>query len=377
MSLKSLETKHLINKGFEPLNLKNPFIHGMAQKNSFKLGTRITPMGAAFYIAPFVNAMVRSGTEEEKNLLFKSMLKFEAFKEVDSTKRGHAFGEKETILDQALRTVTNVKNRQTKAQDKGMEHLESLIEEKHLLDDKVLLFLLNPGEIDKNIAGLIANKFMAKYQRPCCILTKVVDKDGAISYQGSARGCDRTGVNNFKDICAETGCTLYEEGHQGAFGLGIRFSEPGAEEVQGEEILIFLEKTNEALKDISDEPIYWVDYIFEENNIDTDAIISIADHDYLWGKDVDEPFVYIKNLKITKDMIQLLKNTTIKISLPNNCSIIKFGTDEEEFNKLYSENGFIEINAVCQCRVNEWCGSRNPQLLLVDYEVVDSVAFIF
>ena len=71
------------------------------------------------------------------------------------------------------------------------------------------------------------------------------------------------------------------------------------------------------------------DYIFEENNIDTDAIISIADHDYLWGKDVDEPFVYIKNLKITKDMIQLLKNTTIKISLPNNCSIIKFGTDEE------------------------------------------------
>ena len=377
MSLKSLETKHLINKGFEPLNLKNPFIHGMAQKNSFKLGTRITPMGAAFYIAPFVNAMVRSGTEEEKNLLFKSMLKFEAFKEVDSTKRGHAFGEKETILDQALRTVTNVKNRQTKAQDKGMEHLESLIEEKHLLDDKVLLFLLNPGEIDKNIAGLIANKFMAKYQRPCCILTKVVDKDGAVSYQGSARGCDRTGVNNFKDICAETGCTLYEEGHQGAFGLGIRFFEPGAEEVQGEDILAFLEKTNEALKDISDEPIYWVDYIFEENNIDTDAIISIADHDYLWGKDVDEPFVYIKNLKITKDMIQLLKNTTIKISLPNNCSIIKFGTDEEEFNKLYSENGFVEINAVCQCRVNEWCGSRNPQLLLVDYEVVDSVAFIF
>ena len=38
---------------------------------------------------------------------------------------------------------------------------------------------------------------------------------------------------------------------------------------------------------------------------------------------------------------------------------------------------FVEINAVCQCRVNEWCGSRNPQLLLVDYEVADSVAFIF
>ena len=61
MSLKSIETKHLILKGFKDENLKNPFIYGMAQKNSFSLGNHITPMGAAFYIAPFVNAMVRSG----------------------------------------------------------------------------------------------------------------------------------------------------------------------------------------------------------------------------------------------------------------------------------------------------------------------------
>ena len=45
-------------------------------------------------------------------------------------------------------------------------------EDENLLNHKVLLFLLEPGEIDKNIAGLIANKMMAKYQRPCCILTK-------------------------------------------------------------------------------------------------------------------------------------------------------------------------------------------------------------
>lgn len=377
MPLKSIETKHLINKGFEAFNLRNPFVHGMAQKNSFKLGSKITPMGAAFYIAPFVNAMVRSGTQEEKELLFKSMLKFEAFKEVDSTKRGHKFGDKETILDQALRTVTNVKNRQTKAQDKGLEHLEGLITSKHLLDNKVLLFLLDPGEVDRNIAGLIANKFMAKYQRPCCILTKVVDADGNVSYQGSARGCDKTGVSNFKDICKSTGCTMYEEGHQGAFGLGIPFSYAGAEEVAGDDITQFIDKTNEILKDISDEPIYFVDYIFEENSIDTDAILSIADHSELWGKDIDEPYVYVKSLKITKDMIQLLKETTIKITLPNNCSIIKFGTNEDEFNKLYSENGYVEINAVCQCKVNEWCGNRNPQLQLVDYEVVDSAAYIF
>ena len=72
-----------------------------------------------------------------------------------------------------MRVVTNVKNRQTKAQDNGLAIIEKMIEEQGLLNHKVLLFLLEPGQVDKNIAGLIANKIMAKYQRPTCILTKV------------------------------------------------------------------------------------------------------------------------------------------------------------------------------------------------------------
>ena len=100
------------------------------------------------------------------------MLKFKAFEKLLSTKRGHAVGEMETLVEQATRVVTNVKARQTKAQDAGMELLERMIEEKNLLRYKVLLFLLEPGQIDKNIAGLCANKIMAKYQRPTCVLTK-------------------------------------------------------------------------------------------------------------------------------------------------------------------------------------------------------------
>lgn len=61
---------------------------------------------------------------------------------------------------------------------------------------------------------------MAKYQRPTCLLTKVVEKDPCppykeangyttVSYQGSARGCNKVGINDFKSICAETGLTMY------------------------------------------------------------------------------------------------------------------------------------------------------------------------
>ena len=223
MSLRQIETKHLIFKGFREENIVNPFIYEMAKKNNFSLNKpdykpswenklMITPMGAAFFIAPFVNAMVRSGTQEEKELLFNSMLNFKAFIQVPSTKRGHTFGEMERIVDQAVRTCTNVKNRQTKAQDAGMELLEGLIESNNMMEHKVLLFLLEPGEIDRNIAGLVANKIMAKYQRPCCILTKVIDPQdpACVSYQGSARGYDASGITNFKDICAASGAMFAE-----------------------------------------------------------------------------------------------------------------------------------------------------------------------
>ena len=200
MSLTSIETKHLITKGFEPENVHNPYIYEMWQKNKFKLGDHITSIDAAFYIVPLINAVQRSGTIEEKELLFKAMLDFEAFEVVPSTKRGHAPGETERIVDQAVRMSNNVKNRQTREQDKAMEDLESMIEDNNLLNHKVILFTLESGTIDRNIAGLIANKLANKYQRPCCVLF-----DTPEGYQGSARGYEMTGITNFKTICEQSG----------------------------------------------------------------------------------------------------------------------------------------------------------------------------
>ena len=269
MSLTSIETKHLIMKGFEPENIHNPYIYEMWQKNKFKLGEHITSIDAAFYIVPMINAVQRSGEIEEKELLFKSMLKHEAFEMIPSNKRGHAPGEMERLVDQAVRMSTNVKNRQTREQDKTMEELELLIEDLGLLDHKVILFTLNDKELNRNIAGLIANKIANKYQRPCCILSKTLEidpghttmlQDGTevfvtsasrVLYQGSARGYEATGVTNFKTICEAAGAE-WCQGHENAFGMCL------AED----QIERFLTETDAALADISAEPIYYVDYIY-------------------------------------------------------------------------------------------------------------------
>ena len=378
MSLTSLETKHLINKGFQDTNIKNPFFTYMIQKNAYSMKDIVNPTSVAFYVAPYVNAMTRSGTIEEKTILFESMLKFKAFKQVPSTKRGHAKDEAESIVEQAIRTVTNVKARQTKAQNVGLEKIEAMIEENRMLEHKVLLFLLDPGTIDKNLAGLVANKLMAKYQRPVCILTKVEsnpddlpwEDSNVVSYQGSARGCEKTGILDFKKICADTGECIFTAGHPNAFGLGI----------EANNIDSFIEKTDAALADISDEPIYYVDYVYEGNEVSSEDILAIAGMDDLWGQNMDEPLLCIHGLKVSKDMVTVYvkKNNTLKITLPNGITLMKFDASDEECNKLQNENtGYYELNVVGTANANTWMDNTTAQLFVVDYEIIDSNEYFF
>lgn len=360
------ETQYLIQEGLK--HIKNPYFYYMVQKNSFSLGNELTPIGIAFYVTPFINAFVRSGTMEEKKLLFDAMLKFKAFKKVPSTKRGHKIGEMETVVEQAVRVSTNVKNRQTKVQDQNQLLLEQQIKDNNLLDNKVILLQVAPGQIDRNIAGLVANRIMAKYQRPTCILTQVTDENG-ISYQGSARGCDKVDVREFKDICEQTGVVEFVAGHQGAFGLGIK----------KENVFSFIEATNKTLKDMPAEPIYYVDYIFKGQNVNGQVILDIADMKKFYGKDIDEPYIAIEGLKVTSSMLTLMspdKKPTLKISLNNGVSIIKFKSSEEEYMELSNE-GYVEINLVGRCNKNEWLGNITPQIIVEEYEVVGKQKYYF
>ena len=367
MSMLSIETKHLINKGFLTENIKNPFIYHMAQKNAFKLGNEITPMGAAFYIVPFVNAMVRSGTQEEKDILFRAMLNHKAFEKTAEIKYNKPTGKEITVAERAISVCEAVKRRQTKVETDTMEFIEKKIKEDNMMEHKVLLFLLEPGQVDRNVAGLVANKIMAKYQRPCCILTKV-DNEGILSFQGSARGCDKVGITEFKDICAATGYTMYEAGHQGAFGLGIL----------EDNIENFVNATDLSLADMSDEPVYYIDHIFHGNDVDCNQILEIANHPELWGSRMDEPYMMIEDLVVTNDMVNIYekKTNTLKITLPNGLALIKFNITDDE-RDMFKGDGCIRLNIVGQCRKNEWMGNVSAQMEIKDYDIITQSKYYF
>ena len=368
MDLHSIETKEIIREGIE--NIKNPFFYYMVEKNRYSIGNRVTPTSLSFYVVPFINAIVRSGTQQEKQIVFKSMLKYEAFKEVPSTKRGHNFGEVEKIVEQAIRVATNVKARQTKVQNNMMSLFEKMIQQQQLLNHKVLLFKMEPDQIDRNVAGLCANKIMAKYQRPTCILTKVTDDNGNVSYQGSMRGCDVVGISNFKDICEATGEILYCSGHESAAGLGI-----AANHIQA-----FLAKTDAALKDMSSEAIYYVDYIYQNGNINPQDIREIANLSPIYGQGIPQVQIAIEDLKITADMVTVYtkRGNTIKITLPNNINIMMFNATDDAVNQLQTSNsGYVTLDIIGTCSLNEWNGNVTQQILCRDYSIIDSNKYYF
>ena len=374
MDLRDYETKHLISLGIKEIN--NPYFKGMVIKNEYSLGGEITPFGIAFYIAPYINAVMRSGTFEEKLILFEAMLDYKAYNMVPSTKRG-CKGQMESKVEQACRNCANIKNRQTKTRDASLEIIEEIIEKRNLLEDKVIIVTLDAAQ-KTTLSGLIANQLMPVYHRPVMILSnthhEVYDDNGNVVdvevwWEGSFRGPNVPGLENAKEFFAASGLTTYEAGHANAGGVGIR----------DKDLESFREYCNTALKDFDFTPKYKVDFIYDAKNLkehETD-FYNIIEYTHLWGQEVSNPLFVIENLPITKEKITFMKGTTLKIipSMDIDLSAIKFKVSEQEYENLYSEAGCVTINVLGVCERNTW--DNKPQLIIKDYEVINRQDYYF
>ena len=161
---------------------------------------------------------------------------------------------------------------------------------------------------------------------------------------------------------------MYAEGHPGAFGLGLGYDYPGAEEVNGEWLFQFYDKSDEILKDMPSEPCYYVDYSWNYKEIKPNVILAISElNDYI-GRNFERPYIYITDIPVSNDNFMVMKSNTLKYSLPG-VNIIQFGGTEEEINR-FKNSQVTYINAICKCCANEWMGRVSPQLQMIDYEVI-------
>ncbi len=372
MSLHSYETRYLVWKGFQKENISNPFISYMLDKNAFPLSKSdyisysnqqaCTGMGAAFFIIPFINAVTRTGSSSEKELIFKSMLNPFAFEKIPEIKRNKATGKEEYLVLQAVRVIGNIKNRQTKKETAGLEALEKKIQEKNMIaKHKALAFCLDSEELDAGVRGLVANKLMSKYQRPCIIMSECEDV-----WAGSMRGYTKNGVESFKEILEKCRGVLYVVGHHNAAGCAVT----------KKDFDIFLEDLDRELSKYPSNPLYRVDYFYNNaEQINPNQILAIAAMNDFWGQDVDRAYVGGK-IRVRPNMVTIMKGNTLKISLPNGVSFIKFSLNDEEV-ETFTKNGWVDIEYYCKCNCNSWNGTDYPQLILESYELICSSKYDF
>lgn len=369
VELNTFETRQIVSTGLQ--KIRNPFFYNMVRKNEYQIKGEVTPFAVSFYIAPYINATTRMGTQSEKMLLFESMLNHKGYELIPSTKRG-CKGQMESRVEQACRTTTNIKNRQAKAKDASTMTIQSLIKEKNLLDNKILVIQLSKElALETSLTGLVATQLVSEYQRPTLILNQKEDENGNITWEGSGRGYPKSDLKDLKQFLKDSNLVMYADGHANAFGVGVLDSQYAD----------FINYINTSLADFEFTPSYLVDFIFNGNNFDGSNILDLAGFKHIWGQGVEEPYVVIENLAVPKENLILMsrdKSPTLKIALNNNnTELIKFKSSVEEFEDLYKDTGFIRLNVVGRCSENIWNGRITPQLIIEDYEIIGEAQYYF
>lgn len=206
MNMGTLENRYICDYGLA--HIKNEFLRALAERQSFSIGDRpLTQMGVSFYITPLINALIRVGSQIEKENLFYAFIEPNLM--VPSTKRGSPPDEEETIVEQVIRNCSTAKSRQKKEEEKVAELLDIQICENCLDDNKILILNADELDVPTTLTGLCAMEVAAKYKKP--VILGRTTKDGKL-LRGSIRGRDDSELKDFRQFLLDSNLMKYVEG---------------------------------------------------------------------------------------------------------------------------------------------------------------------
>lgn len=366
MDIREYETKRLIDKGLS--KIRNKMFKALIDKQSFSMGTDITINNVQFYIVPLINAMIRAGDYEEKELMFRAFIETDEVFKYKPRRKSKNDPEPEeideTIYNRVARLCANAKNRQNNSKDKDVKKLFEYIKEKNIDNDKVM-FINTTNILDNNMTGVVAMEVARKFNKPCLLLRR---KEGTEDYYaGSGRNCSNSPLQNLKELLEETNLFDFVQGHDNAFGLGIK----------KENIRKAIEYINGKLKDVDFDYYYEVDFILDIEDLSIGFIKELDELKSIYGMGINEAYVLINNINVNKSdfIIMGKESNSWKFVFNNEIAFVKFKCNEEDkilnwLNDGWSDEETIEINVIGKAGVNNYNGILTPQIIIESYEIV-------
>lgn len=298
----------------------NEFLTYMVKK--LGRGGLPTPTNIAWNISPKVNAVFRNGSKEDKNTLFNGFIG-------------------EIPPDEALKVATRCHRRQA-------DEVKTIFEQSDGQCDNrkncVIAFIDNEH---KEYTGLIAAKFMSKYNKVAFVLRK----PDPTSISGSFRS-----PVDILDLINDSGCAS-ARGHGQAAGFMCKASNL-------ERFFDWFD--NQDLSELSGEiPITAV---LTPKQINNRLCKACEDYNDIWGQGVPEPTFYI-NTEIDETNVQVFekRTTTVKITV-NGVDFLLFMATPEQVDRL-TQKGKKSLSLIVTLSTNEWNGVVKPQGKIKQFEV--------
>ena len=364
MDMRECETRYYVDLGLSKIRSK--LFKALIEKQSYSMNGVVNITSVQFYITPILNSMIRVGSTEDKDLLFRAFIETdEVFK---YKKRGEIEESDEDIYTRAARLCYNAKNRQGKEVQKGVDAIDELIQEKEIYKDKVMF--INVSDIlGETLTGLVAIKIAEKYNRPCLLLRRQkVREDGSLYYGGSCRNFDNSPIESLKDFLDSTGTFEFVQGHDNAAGISI----------PRENVTKSIELCNERLTDVDFQKYFNVDFDMECDDLSVAFIKAIDEMKDIFGQGIKEPLVHIKNIPIwSENFFVMGKNSNSwKVINDEGYAFVKFNVDvdKDEVLQIYNSNldreeeySLGNIDVVGTVSINNYNNILTPQIIIKDY----------
>lgn len=361
MDIRSFETRHLINKGLS--NINNKFFKAIIKAQDYSINGNITIHNIQWYITPVLNAMIRVGSYEDKELLFRAFI--EDDEEFTYKKRATKTTPSEIIIediyDRAARLCKNTKARQDKMKDKSFDEICSEITE----DSSKVIMLDVTNMLDNGLTGVVAIKVAEKYNKPCILLQKRGN-----DYGGSMKNFNHSPIENFKDII--NSCSAFDNclGHPNAAGVNLPVKNKN----------LAIQQLNARLKNVEYDTTYLVDFILDICDVDFAIINNMTKLNNIIGQGIDEPKIAVKNICLNKSQFSIYgKNNNVISFILNNVKYVMFKCDNNNplmnwLNNCWDDTETVLFEIVGSPSVNEYNGLKEIQIVIDDINILGIIA---
>lgn len=368
MDIRSFETRRIINFGLA--NINNKCLKAFIKAQDYSMNGKVNIHNVQWYITPVLNGMIRIGSSEEKELLFRAFIETDEEFEYKTRAKKDKPSEliQESIYDRAARLSKNAKSRQDKIKEKCVERLIGIADE--IPEDDKTIVIDASDIVDNGLTGVVAIKIAEKYNKPCILLNKFFDKkSNEIRFGGSARNVNHSPVDSFKDIVNKAKSFEWGRGHAQAFGINMKLDKLDDARLE----------LNKLLLNVVYDSTYNVDFIFQQSDVTIQGISDMTKFDDIIGQGIEEPIVAIENIRLSRNQFDIFGNNEDAISfLINDIKFIQFKCQDgnklyEWLNNCWDETEEIEFTIVGKPGISEYNSIKTYQIVVENLNVLQII----